>query len=88
MVTNSRENSLINSRHLAVSFIMIVRSPGNITTGFIGDTFVLEAEGENEELREVAIIAAALQTARRKRETVAPGEQAGGPTDLWKMAAI
>jgi acetyl-CoA carboxylase biotin carboxylase subunit len=59
---------------------------GNITTGFIGDQFVLEAGVVNEELRDVAIVAAALQTARRKRETVTPEGQAGGPTDLWKMA--
>lgn len=59
---------------------------GNITTGFIGDKFVLEPDGENEELRDVAIITAALQTARRSQETVAPEAQAGGATDLWKMA--
>jgi acetyl-CoA carboxylase biotin carboxylase subunit len=59
---------------------------GNITTGFIGDTFVLEADVVNEELREVAIIAAALQTSRRKREAVAPEGPGGVATDLWKMA--
>lgn len=59
---------------------------GNITTGFIGDKFVLEPDGENEELRDVAIITAALQTARRSQETVVPEAQAGGATDLWKMA--
>ncbi len=59
---------------------------GNITTGFIGDTFVLEDQVLNEELREVAIIAAALQTARRKRETVVSEGSGGSPTDLWRMA--
>ncbi len=60
---------------------------GNITTGFIGDTFVLEAGGVNEELRDVAIVAAALQTFRRKRETVAPEAKTGSAEkDLWKMA--
>jgi len=58
---------------------------GDITTGFIGDTFVLEADAENEDLRDVAIVAAALQTARRKRETVAPGGSAGIQADPWKM---
>ena len=59
---------------------------GDITTGFIGDKFVLETERENEELRDVAIIAAALNTARRKRETVTPGGPAGSTADVWKMA--
>ncbi len=60
---------------------------GNITTGFIGDTFVLEAGGVDEELRDVAIVAAALQTFRRKRETVAPEAKTGSAEkDLWKMA--
>jgi acetyl-CoA carboxylase biotin carboxylase subunit len=59
---------------------------GNITTGFIGDQFVLEAGVVNEELRDVAIVAAALQTARRKRETVAPEGQTGHSEGLWKMA--
>jgi len=57
---------------------------GNITTGFIGDTFVLEADAENVELRDVAMVAAALQTARRKRETVAPDVSAGIHDDPWK----
>ncbi|UCF88037.1 MAG: ATP-grasp domain-containing protein, partial [bacterium] len=59
---------------------------GNITTGFIGDKFVLEAGEVNGELQDVAIISAALQTARRKRDTVTPEGPSGGVTDLWKMA--
>jgi len=57
---------------------------GNITTGFIGDTFVLEADTEDAQLRDVAIVAAALQAARRKREAVAPAVSGHGTADLWK----
>ena len=59
---------------------------GNITTGFIGDKFILEAGEVDKELRDVAVVAAALQASRRRRETVASEGDAGRSTDLWKIA--
>jgi acetyl-CoA carboxylase biotin carboxylase subunit len=59
---------------------------GNITTGFIGDSFILEAGEIDDELRDVAIVAAALHADGRKRETVTPGGSAGAAADPWKMA--
>ncbi|MDF1536204.1 MAG: acetyl-CoA carboxylase biotin carboxylase subunit [bacterium] len=59
---------------------------GDITTSFIGDKFVLEPGEDSEGLRDVAVIAAALQTAGRKRETVSSAGPAGPVADLWKMA--
>jgi len=59
---------------------------GNITTGFIGDTFVLQPVEHSQELRDVAVIAAALQTARRRRETVAPEGPVVAATDRWRTA--
>ena len=60
---------------------------GNITTGFIGDRFILEAGDVDEDLRDVAIVAAAMQTSRRRREAVAPEEDAGHSTDLWRRGS-
>jgi len=59
---------------------------GDITTGFIGDKFVLESGESNARLRDVALIAAALQMGRRSRqaaEAVRPA--AGTAQDMWKM---
>ncbi len=59
---------------------------GDITTSFIGDQFVLDPGEDSEELRDVAVIAAALQTGRKKRETVSSSGPSGPVVDLWKMA--
>jgi acetyl-CoA carboxylase biotin carboxylase subunit len=59
---------------------------GDITTSFIGDQFVLDPGEDSEELRDVAVIAAALQTARKKRETVSSTGASGPVVDIWKMA--
>jgi acetyl-CoA carboxylase biotin carboxylase subunit len=59
---------------------------GDITTSFIGDQFILEPGEDNEELRDVAVIAAALQTASKKRETVSSTGPSGPVVNLWKMA--
>ncbi len=62
---------------------------GDITTGFIGDKFILEPAEGSDQLRDVAIVAAALQTSRRRLETVAPSQAPGGGqagNDIWKMA--
>ena len=58
---------------------------GDITTGFIGDKFIPEAGMGSDELRTVAIVAAALQTHRRARGQVGRSAKAGGPSDAWKM---
>jgi acetyl-CoA carboxylase biotin carboxylase subunit len=59
---------------------------GNITTGFIGNKFILEAREVDKNLRDVAIVAAALQTSRRSRETVAADGDTVRSADLWKIA--
>ena len=59
---------------------------GNITTGFIGDKFILDAGQVDKELRDVAIVAAALQTSRRTRETAAAHGDTGFTADRWKIA--
>ena len=58
---------------------------GDITTGFIGDKFIPEAGEKSDELRTVAIVAAALQMQRRLRSAVRRPEAAGGSLDAWKM---
>ncbi len=58
---------------------------GDINTGFIGDQFVLETGEDNEELRDVAIITAALQMGRKSRQTVASSVSSGGKSDAWRM---
>ncbi|UCF31294.1 MAG: acetyl-CoA carboxylase biotin carboxylase subunit [bacterium] len=58
---------------------------GDITTGFIGEKFVLEPGEKSEQLRDVALVAAALQMGRRKREVVAASGPVGGGGDAWRM---
>ena len=59
---------------------------GDITTGFIGDQFVLETEEHGDGLRDVALVAAALQMGRRTREGVSVSGQRAKGMDAWRMA--
>ncbi len=58
---------------------------GDIHTGFIEDEFIMETATETEELKNVALVAAALHLQRKSREVVgtAVPEQTG--SDAWKM---
>ncbi|TNF50722.1 acetyl-CoA carboxylase biotin carboxylase subunit [bacterium] len=58
---------------------------GEITTGFIGETFVLETGEHSEDLRDVALVAAALQMGRRTREGVGVSGQRAKGMDNWRM---
>jgi len=58
---------------------------GDITTDFIGDKFVLETAEHSENLRDVALVAAALQMGRRTRESVSVSGQRAKGMDAWRM---
>ncbi len=58
---------------------------GDITTGFIGEKFILEPGDGGGDLRDVALVAAALQMGRRVRETVGAPAAAGTGGDAWRM---
>ena len=59
---------------------------GDITTGFIGDKFIPEEGEGSDELRTVAIVAAALRMQRRRRTAVqSAGATSSGPSNAWKM---
>ena len=60
---------------------------GDITTGFIGDAFVLETGELSDDLRDVALVAAALQMGRRNRERVEASGQGVKGMDAWRMMA-
>jgi len=58
---------------------------GDITTGFIEDAFVLETGEHSDDLKDVALVAAALQMGRRKREGVSASGQGAKGMDAWRM---
>ena len=58
---------------------------GDITTGFIGDAFVLETGEHSDDLKDVALVAAALQLGRRTRESVSASGQGAKGMDAWRM---
>jgi acetyl-CoA carboxylase biotin carboxylase subunit len=56
---------------------------GDLTTDFIGATFVIEDGEGSEELRDVALIAAALQMGRKTGHAAAAPAKGGG-VNSWK----
>ncbi|MFV1957394.1 MAG: acetyl-CoA carboxylase biotin carboxylase subunit [bacterium] len=58
---------------------------GDIHTGFIEDEFIMETVDETQDLKNVALVAAALHLQRRSREGVGTDGPEKAGTDAWKM---
>ncbi len=58
---------------------------GDIHTGFIEDELIMETADEAADLKNVALVAAALHLQRKSREGVGTAGPVKTGTDAWKM---